>query len=412
MKIKSITLAAFLFLSFQSFAQWVQKANFTGIHRAKSTAFTISNKMYVLGGVDNSGNILNDFWEYDILNNSWLQKPAFPGPERYGAVSFVIGTKAYIATGGNNNGYLDDLWEYNPATGIWAQRAGLPAFSAQHENQRREAWSFVIGNKAYVGGGDGWVFMPNSTNNYAFSDIWEYDPAANQWTQKADMPDFLGRDLSVAGAINNKGYVGLGCDVGQTTNHQTFWEYDPAMNSWTAKAAFPTAYTTDAAAFVLDSGLYVAGGVTLTPVSLTNQFYKYDPVSDTWTQLSAFNGGAIAGAAIVSDGTSAFMGSGYNGNLSIRTDLWEFTNSTTGINDPSYKQLQLSIYPNPAQQQFTIITDRLISSVELLDMAGSSIRTFNGSNKSISISDLSKGAYQVKVVFDDGSMVYKRFIKS
>src|SRR5688572_26563096 len=66
-------------------AQWLTKASFPGVSRAKATAFTIGSKIYVLGGVTNSSVILDDFWEYDITLNTWTQKPNFPGPERYGA---------------------------------------------------------------------------------------------------------------------------------------------------------------------------------------------------------------------------------------------------------------------------------------------------------------------------------------
>src|SRR5690349_9464443 len=126
MKPKMYTVICMLFLWTTGSAQWLQRANFPGIAKAKSTAFTIGNKIYVLGGVDNTSNILGDFWEYDITSNTWTQDPSFPGPERYGAASFVINNKGYIATGGNDFGYLDDLWEYNPQTGMWTQKTGLP----------------------------------------------------------------------------------------------------------------------------------------------------------------------------------------------------------------------------------------------------------------------------------------------
>src|SRR5262245_26371508 len=122
MKLKvSIALSLFI-LSLQASAQWIQKANFPATAKAKSAAFTIGNKIYVIGGVDNAGNVLNNFWEYDIPSDTWTQKPDFPGPERYGAASFVLNNKGYIATGGNDFGYLDDLWEYNPVTDSWIQK--------------------------------------------------------------------------------------------------------------------------------------------------------------------------------------------------------------------------------------------------------------------------------------------------
>ncbi len=401
MKTKLPILLSMLLLSLTVSAQWTQRANFSGIAKSKSTAFTIGNKIYVMGGVDNVATVLNDFWEYDIPSDTWTQKPNFPGPERYGAVSFVLNNKGYIATGGNDFGYLDDLWQYDPATSTWTPKTGLPAGQAQHENQRREAYAFVIGNKAYLGGGDGFVFGPNSTSNIAFSDLWEYDAATDSWIQKASTPDFVGRDFSIAASINNKGYVGLGCNVQININHSSFWEYDPISNSWTAKANFPTNFTVDAAAFVLNSTLYVAGGVIVNPVSLSSQFYKYNPATDSWTLLSVFNGGAIAGAFAISTGTTAFMGTGYHANLTTRNDLWEFT-IPTGINENSLHAENIStIYPNPASDRITVLVSSALSGSTyfISDMYGRNVLSGNltSESSSINISELAAGAYILKV---------------
>src|SRR5258706_1032394 len=400
MKTKLLTLLSMLLVSLAVSAQWSPRANFSGIAKSKSTAFTISGKIYVMGGVDNSANILKDFWEYDIASNTWTHKPDFPGPERYGAVSFVLNNKGYIATGVNDFGYLDDLWEYNPVTSSWVQKTGLPAGQPQHENQRREAYAFVIGNKAYLGGGDGFVFGPNSTNNIAFSDLWEYDPATDSWIQKADIPDFLGRDFSIGVSINNKGYAGLGCNVQETINHPGFWEYDPISNSWTAKANFPSNYTVDAGAFVLDSALYVVGGVNLNPVGLSNQFCKYDPVTDSWTQLSAFNGAAIAGEFAVSTGIRAFAGTGYHANLTTRNDLWEFTIPSV-INENNLQENISTIYPNPASDFITVVMNPSLtgSPYVISDICGRTVLNgkLTAESGNINISELSGGTYILKV---------------
>src|SRR4051812_15717998 len=109
MRFKFTTILCALLLSYTVRAQWMQTSNFPGTPRARSTAFTIDGKVYVMGGYANTGQALNDFWQYDIATATWTQKPNFPGEGRYGAVSFVMGSSGYIATGANDNGYLDDL---------------------------------------------------------------------------------------------------------------------------------------------------------------------------------------------------------------------------------------------------------------------------------------------------------------
>jgi N-acetylneuraminic acid mutarotase len=61
---------------------------------------------------------------------------------------------------------------------------------------------FVIGNKGYAG-------LGGSSPDIVKKDFWEYDPATNKWTAKAD---FTGKErvFSSQFAIGTDGYVGLG----------------------------------------------------------------------------------------------------------------------------------------------------------------------------------------------------------
>src|SRR5947207_9637065 len=54
----------------------------------------------------------------------WLQKADAGSSPRALAVGFSIGDKGYIGTGSPfDNTYLDDFWEYDPATDTWTQKA-------------------------------------------------------------------------------------------------------------------------------------------------------------------------------------------------------------------------------------------------------------------------------------------------
>jgi N-acetylneuraminic acid mutarotase len=384
-------------------AQWIQRTSFPGGGRTKATSFRIGDKMYLIGGLNSSNLTLRDVWEYDMINNSWSRKNDFPGPERYGAVGFVISNFGYIATGGNDNGYLDDIWKYDPSTDSWTQRGSMPAGQPQHENQRAEAFAFVIGTKAYIGGGNGFVFGPNSTNNIAFYDLWEYNPAGSTWTTKSDFPDFIGRNMSVAGVINGKAYVGLGCNVTQDINHKSFLQYDATLDSWSAKSDFPTLFTTDANAFVLDSQLYIAGGVNLNPVSFSSQVYRYDPVSDAWFLMPTFTGSAIAGAISASFDSVAFLGTGYRSNLTLRTDLWEYNAINTGISVPvSDINSYVKVFPNPFSESTTFYNgDHLKNSmIEIFDACGMKVRELelSTSNNQFIRGDLESGIYVYSVI--------------
>ncbi len=412
MKLKILALVSFLMFADIASAQWVQRASFPGTARAKAASFTIGNKIYVVGGITNSLVILRDFWEYDITANTWTQKSNFPGEERYGAATFVLNGRGYVTTGGNDFGFLDDLWEFNPVTDTWAQRNGLPAGTAQHENQRREAFAFTIGSKAYLGGGEGFVFGPNQTWNYAFFDLWEYNPVNNTWIHKSDVPDAIGRNMSIGVSVNNKAYIGMGCNVDQNINRTSFWEYEPISDIWTAKSDFPNNFTTDASTFVLDTTLYLIGGVNLNPVSLSDQFYKYEPSTDSWTQLPDFTGGGIAGAICGTNGVTAFVGTGYNTSVVTRNDLWEITTIQTAI-DESYISFdeKTSFFPNPMTDRLSIKSEEDIISVELFDVTGKIILSEENTFENINVQNLNPGIYRLIVRFKNGRMVSKQAVK-
>jgi N-acetylneuraminic acid mutarotase len=70
----------------------------------------------------------------------------------------------------------------------------------------------------------------------SYKDFWEYDPATNAWTQKADFGG-SGRLYAARFTTNGKGYVGTGQSgtYPNYTYYKDFWEYDPISNNWTQK---------------------------------------------------------------------------------------------------------------------------------------------------------------------------------
>ena len=66
----------------------------------------------------------------------------------------------------------------------------------------------------------------------------------DSWTQKATLTQIIssdgappeGRNNAVGFSIAGKGYIGTG-EMGVTPK-QDFWEYDPATDTWTLKAEF------------------------------------------------------------------------------------------------------------------------------------------------------------------------------
>src|SRR5690242_15033497 len=78
---------------------------------AYGVAFAIGKKGYFTLGSAN-GSMPTELYEYNSANGVWTQKASFPGGGRVYAVGFSIGGKGYVGSGINELGQLtDDFWQ-------------------------------------------------------------------------------------------------------------------------------------------------------------------------------------------------------------------------------------------------------------------------------------------------------------
>lgn len=157
---------------------------------------------------------------------------------------------------------------------VWKKKADLPASS------RNFAVSFSIGNKGYYGMGQKQI---EAFSHKVYNDFWEYDPAQNTWTQKAEFPN--GGRLNAKGfALNGKGYVGFGYfimasgpNIGGNDYQNDLYAFDPVQNTWIKKNTHYLA--NEDICFVLQDTAW-----SVNPEYRTVK--KYDHITDTWTEKS------------------------------------------------------------------------------------------------------------------------------
>jgi len=200
--------------------------------------------------------------------NTWASVADFPGTTRPLTGGFSINGKGYAGAFGEliiSGAFVfpKDFWEYDPAANTWTQKADFAGPG------RDAAVSFAIGAKGYVGTGS------SSAGN--LKDFWEYDPATNAWTQKEDFGGD-GRSGAVGFAIGTKGYIGTGQS---SAILKDFWEFDQASGHWTQKADLTGVARRYAIGVAVGTKGYIGGGNT--PNSLLD-FYEFDPSSNQWTQ--------------------------------------------------------------------------------------------------------------------------------
>jgi gliding motility-associated-like protein len=315
----------------------------TGVYLYDPVSFVVGTKGYALDAY-------NGFWEYDPANTNWVQKAPYPGYLGWGGgkAAFAIGSKGYVGLGfGPGDQWLKEFWEYDPATNVWTRKADFGG------NGREAAVGFSIGSLGYVGVGfsGGRNSVPAIS---AYQDFWEYNPATNSWTRKADFAG-NGSIFKAGFATNTKGYVGLG----QSSNE--FWEYNPGSNTWVRKADYPGGvggYEGTNALVINDKG-YLGLGSGGNP-----NFFEYNPANNAWTRLAdfpaiiqdefdptQFGQGRVKNIAF-SFGSKGYLGQGqvrctpnyYCGNFG--RDFWEFNpqNEGTSCIPPEEKAALTRLY--------------------------------------------------------------------
>jgi N-acetylneuraminic acid mutarotase len=177
--------------------------------------------------------------------------------------------------GGEEDGYLNDLWEFNPATNLWAWMGG--SSSLPSDNFGQPGIYGTLGTPAaenIPGGRDQPATWTDQSGNlwlfggYGFdaigqvgwlNDLWMFNPTVNQWTWMGGSSvvpiagggtagvygtlgtpaagNFPGSHLEASSWTDNKGnlwmFGGEGYDANGTPGYlNDLWAFNPLTNQW------------------------------------------------------------------------------------------------------------------------------------------------------------------------------------
>ena len=142
--------------------------------RAGHSAEIVNDKLFILGGVDDKGNIVASVWTYDFIKKEFISYPPLPKPVCF--MSTVTRGNKIIVVGGEdkNDRYLKDVIMYDTETG---RIENLPSL-----NRMRSRHSAVICDDVIVvlGGWNGKLL--NSVES------WKIDSDEN-WRELPSMPE-------------------------------------------------------------------------------------------------------------------------------------------------------------------------------------------------------------------------------
>lgn len=279
--------------------------------------------------IDGKGYFLTSILrQFDPVLNTWTTKPAPPLRLNTG-FAFVVKGKFYAGSSeGGNPGSLDvakQVWQYDPATESWTRKADFPGAA------RLQAFSFSTTTFGYIGGGN----QPQLDTT--FKDFWRYDSDSDSWTQLQNYPGkaYAAFAPFTAFTLNNAGYVfeaGMGSTVfptGFVYKDTPLWQYNESNDTWVQKATFDKVQNfVSPTIFSIGTKAYLTFGTTDPPVTegVYNNFWEYNAGNNSWIQRTDVPGNQRRFSRSFSLGNKGYVGLGSGDNFNeVHADFWEYT---------------------------------------------------------------------------------------
>lgn len=326
---RSIAAAFFLgsVICNAQFFEWTPLPPFPGTARDDASSFTIGNTVYVGTGRDVVFALTNDWFAFDMIEETWSPIAAMPTSGRQYCAAFSDGTYGYVFGGVDDAGPLNELWRYDPAQDAWTAMAPLPA----------------PGRYATVAFNNGMVCTGLLDGGVATNECWRYDATTDSWSAKAPVP---GPPRHRAAGSGAHVFV-IGGRTGDGAVLDDVHHYDPQSDTWsTSASSLPAArFGADAVFDDAVGSIYLVGGA-----SSDSEFHAESWSGEPWSSIAPFAGGPRRGGVIAHGVTSPFTQSIYYGtgvdDTQRYADWWVYRNISESIQERGRELVR--IHPNPS----------------------------------------------------------------
>ncbi len=264
---------------------WTRKADMPTARQQLSVC-AVNGKIYAIGGWDGGDKSFSTVEEYDPVADIWERKSDKPTPY-YEPGAWVMDNRIYTFNEG-------EMQQYEPEIDRWTKLRDTDAVNSYYHSV-----SFVNG-KVYVIGG----YIVEGGKAIAISTVYEYDPIADKWAEKADMPTAR-LHLSTC-VCNGKIYAIGGWDGIPWNILSNVEEYDPIADKWTKKANM-SAIRHSLVTCAVKGRIYAIGGVGVDGPG-PRLVEEYDPITDTWTRKPDMPTGRWFSAGCVVNGKIYVIG--------------------------------------------------------------------------------------------------------
>jgi hypothetical protein len=184
------------------------------------------------GGIDGSGGSNSDVWEWDGTAETWTKRSPGPSPSRWGhAMVYQAVTNTLVMFGGSyrhptlGDGDLYDIWEYDGGADSWVNKT-YPIPPSWPRARRGHALVYDSARSVTVMYGGEVLAVGGAT-----SDVWEWDGAANVFTDRT--PGSLPPDWPGPRAWHGMIFDGTNVILFGGA-YPNLWEWNGDFGSWRA----------------------------------------------------------------------------------------------------------------------------------------------------------------------------------
>lgn len=251
---------------------------------SQSILLVHDDKAYI--GLDGAFPPSNVLWEYNPTTKNWVEYTSFPGEGRYGFISFVVGSKAYIGGGYNTmdpTGNFSSFWSFDFITKTWTPLNDLP-FSLN-------SFGFAVNNEGYA------IQSFDSQQ----SKLWRYNTLSDEWIEENPALDFEVYYATGFSGFEMNGFFYL------FDSFLSIREFNPVNGQWQVIGGVPNSdiYSNPVSfSFTLNNSIYSGNRI--------GELWKLDPQTREWTEAGKYMGEMRDGSIGFSANGKGYVISGYN----------------------------------------------------------------------------------------------------
>lgn len=374
---------------------WIQMPDFPGTPRDDGSAFVIGTDIYVGTGMDVSFQVTTDWHRYNTLDNTWSPAATLPSDGRQYCSSFTLNGKGYLFGGVVFGVPTNELWQFDPGTESWTQRAS--------------AANSLSASTAVAYDDRGHVLTGNAENNLPSTIHQVYDPVNDSWSLSVALP---GEPLHRAASFVHEGMIHVvGGSLAGFSAVGSNWAFDASQGDWAARSDLPAPRFAGDAIGVPDGGLFIGGAVSNALDGPQADVWHYIAATDSWETYPALPAGTRRGGVIAFvPPNQVYYGTGSD-NAARYNDWWklELPVGLSEMNEPA----GFTLGPSPADTHLDLTrTQAGMNAIwSIHDAQGRLVHSIpaTSSHHRLDTRSWPAGAY-VAVLADATQRVAKRFV--